>query len=212
MEIEASYIKEVSKVSKTNIVSGYSQTEEKIIVDYSDYNSSEIRNIPYDEAKENYVQIKEQIKLLREGDLTRDERTDLMVTDMQLARLDLNNNDNFNKATYETMRNMDNPINSLWFLSELGTNLQDYYYGKDITASFQSTDAYTSNHTDKELNEVQLSNINVDDFIDKMLATFTDDYASAKSGTIKEQYKGIVDGYSSFKENYDKAVTEPYYA
>jgi len=34
MEIEASYIKEVSKVSKTNTVSGYSQTEEKSQIDY----------------------------------------------------------------------------------------------------------------------------------------------------------------------------------
>ena len=58
MEIEASYIKEVSKVSKTNTVSGYSQTEEKSQIDYSNYSPSEIRDISYDEAKENYEEIK----------------------------------------------------------------------------------------------------------------------------------------------------------
>jgi len=209
MEIEANYIKEVSKVSKTNAVSGYNQTEEKTQIDYSNYSASEIRDIPYDEAKENYEQIKERVDDLGKEKLSISESKELMKTYFQLNGVNQSDNDILNETMYETMGDIEDPIR---FSLELQTNLQDYYYGKETTASFQSTDAYTSNHTDKELNEVQLSNINIDDFIDKMLETFTEDYASAKSASMKEQYKDIVDGYSSFKENYDKAVTEPYYA
>jgi len=212
MEIEANYIKEVSKVSKTNVVSGYSQTEEKSQIDYSNYSPSEIRDISYDEAKENYEQIKERVDDLGKEDLSESEKNELFGVHFQLGKVNQSNNEKLNEATYETMRNLENPNDVSVFSLKLQTNLQDYYYGKDTTASFQINGTDGSNHVHKELNSTQLSNINVDDFIDKMLATFTDDYASAKSGTIKEQYKGIVDGYSSFKENYDKAVTEPYYA
>jgi len=212
MEIEANYIKEVSKVSKTNVVSGYSQTAEKSQTDYSNYTPSEIRDISYDEAKENYEQIKERVDDLGKEDLSESEKNELFGVHFQLGKVNQSNNEKLNEATYETMRNLENPNDVSVFSLKLQTNLQDYYYGKDTTASFQINGTDGSNHVHKELNSTQLSNINVDDFIDKMLATFTDDYASAKSGTIKEQYKGIVDGYSSFKENYDKAVTEPYYA
>ena len=51
MEIESNYTNKVSKLSKTNVVSVYSETEEKSVVDYSNYSASEIRDIPYAEAK-----------------------------------------------------------------------------------------------------------------------------------------------------------------
>jgi len=212
MEIEANYIKEVSKVSKTNAVFAYSQTEEKSQIDYSNYSPSEIRDISYDEAKENYEQIKERVDDLGKEDLSESEKNELFGVHFQLGKVNQSNNEKLNEATYETMRNLENPNDVSVFSLKLQTNLEDYYYGKETTASFQINGTDGLNHVHKELNSTQLSNINVDDFIDKMLATFTDDYASAKSGTIKEQYKGIVDEYSSFKENYDKAVTEPYYA
>jgi len=212
MEVEASYIEEVSKVSKINAVSGYNQTEEKTQIDYSNYSPSEIRDIPYDEAKENYERIKERVELLDKENLSESENNELSGVHFQLGKVNFSNNDKLNEATYETMRNLEDPLEVSVFALEVQINLQDYYYGKDITSSFQINGTDGSNHIHKELNSTQLSNINVDDFIDKMLETFTEDYNSVKSGTVKEQYKNIVDGYSSFKENYDKAVTEPYYA
>jgi len=212
MEIEASYIKEVSKVSKTNIVSGYSQTEEKTPIDYSNYSVSEIRDISYSEAKENYDQIEDRLHDLSKNNISEYENGQGGAAFFQLHAVNYSNNEKLNEAKYETMRNMEEEADVIHFSIELQTNLEDYYYGKETTASFQINGTDGSNHAHKELNSTQLSNINMDDFIDKMLETFIEDYNSAKSGTIKEQYKGIVDGYSSFKENYDKAVTEPYYA
>jgi len=212
MEVEASYIKEISKLSKTNAVSGYSQTEEKTQVDYSNYSASEIRDIPYDEAKENYDQIEDRLNDLSKNNISEYENGQHGSACFQLHAVNYSNNEKLNEAKYEAMRNMEEEADVIHFSIELQTNLQDYYYGKETTASFQINGTDGSNHVGTNLNEVQLSNINIDDFIDKMLETFTEDYNSVKSGTIKEQYKSIVDGYSSFKENYDKAVTEPYYA
>ena len=208
MEIGTSYIKEVSQVNKSNAVSAYPETEEKTTVDYSNYSISEILDIPYEEAKENYEQVMEKVADLQEKFAGSDELSKSMF---QFAKVNFSDNDKLNEALYETMRSFDNPIDAVLFEFEMTINMKDYYYEKETTASFQMNED-GSNHAHKELNSTQLSNINMDDFIDKMLATFTEDYASAKSGTIKEQYKGIVDGYRSFKENYDKAVTEPYYA
>ena len=207
MEIESNYINQVAQANKTNVVSPYGETKEEI--DYSEYNISEIRDIPYAEAKENYDQIKERITKLSEEDLSKAESIEHVNAYMQLSTVNYSDNENMNETVYETMAIVESPA---LFSFELQTNLEDYYYGKDTTASFRIDGTDGSNHANKELNKTQLSNINMDDFINKMLETFTNDYNTAKDPTLKEQYKSIVDGYNLFKESYDQAVTEPYYA
>jgi len=207
MEIENNYINQVAQANKTNVVSPYGETKEEI--DYSEYTISEIRDIPYAEAKENYDQIMERVTNLDKQGVDDEES---FVAIMQLAKINLSDNNKLNEVLYETMRLTDDPKDAMFLDYEIQVNLQDYYYGKDITASFVISDSNDSGHAHKELNRTQLSNINMDDFINKMLETFTNDYNTAKDPTLKEQYKSIVDGYNLFKESYDQAVTEPYYA
>ena len=188
MEIENNSINQVAQTSKTNVVSPYGETKEEI--DYSEYTISEIRDIPYAEAKENYDQIMERATNLEKQGV--DEES--FIATMQLEKINYSDNNKLNEVLYETMRLTDDPKDALLLDSEIQVNLQDYYYGKDITASFVISDSNDSGHAHKELNRTQLSNINVDDFINKMLEAFTNDYNNTKGGAIKEQYKNIVDG------------------
>lgn len=211
MEISTNYIKEVSKVNKSNAISAYNQTEEKRI-DYSTYIAKEIRDIPYSEAKENYEQIKERISVLIKDNVSESKMTEGVGASFQLTKVNHSSNDKLNEAMYNTMQNFTDTARIVKFDYELQTNLEDFYHRKDTTASFQINGTDGSNHANKNLTREQLSSINLDDFISKMLKTFTEDYSNAKSQSAKEQYKELVDGYSKFKENYEKAVTEPYYA
>lgn len=194
---------EVKSVKNT----AYSQQTSK--VDYSNYTPSQIKEIPYEEAKANYDEISKRLADLGNQVLSFDESNKHIDASTQLRRVKLSDNDKLNKAVYETLRAIKDPIESITVSSEIQTNLQDYYYGKDVNASFVVSN--NPIHTDKNLTTAQLNSINVEDFTSKMISAFSEDYANAPLN-IKEQYKQIVDGYSLFQKNYNQAVKEPYYA
>jgi hypothetical protein len=198
-----SAISEVQDVKNT----AYCQQTSKI--DYSNYTPAQIKEIPYEEAKANYDEINQRINDLGMKVFSFDEGNVYSDVCTQLRRVKLSDNDKLNKAVYETMRNIKDPIKSMLLSDEIQTNLQDYYYGKKTYASFVASN--NDIHTDKNLTKSQLTSINVEDFLSKMIGTFSKEYADT-SGVIKQQYKDIVDGYSLFKKNYTQAVREPYYA
>ena len=107
------------------------------------------------------------------------------------------------------MRAIKDPLKSSEIDSEIQTNLKDYYYGKDVNASFVVSN--NPIHTDKNLTTSQINSINIEDFLSKMVSAFSENYENAPI-VVKEQYKQIVDGYSLFQKNYNQAVREPYYA
>ena len=194
---------EVKSVKNT----AYSQQTSKI--DYSNYTPSQIKEIPYEEAKANYDEISKRLADLGNQVLSFDESNKHIDASIQLTRVKLSDNDKLNKAVYETLRAIKDPLKSSEVDSEIQTNMQDYYYGKKTYASFVvSNDPI---HTDKNLTTAQLNSINVEDFTSKMISAFSEDYENAPLN-IKEQYKQIVDGYSLFQKNYNQAVREPYYA
>ena len=202
----------VNSVSSTSEVknvknTAYSQQTSKI--DYSNYTPSQIKEIPYEEAKANYDAINQRITDLGNQVLSFDESNKHIDNMLQLSKVKLSDNDKLNKAVYETMRAIKDPLESMVVGDEINANLKDYYYGKDVNASFVVSN--NPIHTDKNLTKSQLNSINVEDFLSKMIGTFSKEYADT-SGVIKQQYKDIVDGYSLFQKNYTQAVREPYYA
>ena len=202
-----SYLSAISEVQSVKNTA-YSQQTSK--VDYSNYTPSQIKEIPYEEAKANYDAINQRINDLGmkvfsfdEGNVYRDACT-------QLCSVKLSDNDKINKAVYETMRAIKDSFESVMMGDEINANLKDYYYGKDVNASF----VVSSNndiHAHENLTTSQINSINVEDFLSKMVSAFSEDYENAPLN-IKEQYKQIVDGYSLFQKNYNQAVREPYYA
>ena len=199
----------INSISSTSEVKNTAYSQQTSKVDYSNYTPSQIKEIPYEEAKANYDEISKRIADLGNQVLSFDESNKHIDASTQLRRVKLSDNDKLNKAVYETLRAIKDPIESITVSSEIQTNLQDYYYGKDVNASFVvSNDPI---HTDKNLTTAQLNSINVEDFTSKMISAFSEDYENAPLN-IKEQYKQIVDGYSLFQKNYNQAVREPYYA
>ena len=192
-----SYLTAISEVQSVKNTA-YSQQTSK--VDYSNYTPSQIKEIPYEEAKANYDAINQRINDLGMKVFSFDEGNVYSDACTQLCSVKLSDNDKLNKAVYETLRAIKDPIESMTVSSEIHTNLQDYYYGKPINASFVVSN--NPIHTDKNLTKSELNSINVEDFLSKMISAFSEDYANT-SGVVKQQYKEIVDGYSLFQKNYN---------
>jgi len=202
-------VNSVNSTSEVKSVKNTAYSQQTSKVDYSNYTPSQIKEIPYEEAKANYDEISKRIADLGKQVLSFDESNKHIDASTQLRRVKLSDNDKLNKAVYETLRAIKDPIESITVSSEIQTNLQDYYYGKDVNASFVVSN--NPIHTDKNLTTSQINSINVEDFLSKMVSAFSEDYENAPLN-IKEQYKQIVDGYSLFQKNYNQAVREPYYA
>ncbi len=202
-------VNSISSTSEVKSVKNTAYSQQTSKVDYSNYTPSQIKEIPYEEAKANYDEISKRIADLGNQVLSFDEENKYIDASIQLTRVKLSDNDKLNKAVYETLRAIKDPLKSSEVDSEIQTNMQDYYYGKDVNASFVVSN--NPIHTDKNLTTSQINSINVEDFLSKMVSAFSEDYENAPLN-IKEQYKQIVDGYSLFQKNYNQAVREPYYA
>ena len=202
-------VNSVNSTSEVKSVKNTAYSQQTSKVDYSNYTPSQIKEIPYEEAKANYDEISKRINDIDDQKLSFDESNMKSNVFFQLSKVKLSDNDKLNKAVYETLRAIKDPLKSVVVSSEIQTNMQDYYYGKKTYASFVvSNDPI---HTDKNLTTAQINSINVEDFLSKMVSSFSEDYENAPLN-IKEQYKQIVDGYSLFQKNYNQAVREPYYA
>lgn len=202
-----SYLNAINEVQSVKN-SAYSQSTPKI--DYSNYTPAQIKEIPYEEAKANYDAINQRINDLGMIVFSFDEGMLYSDACTQLCSVKLSDNDKLNKAVYETLRAIKDPVESITVSDEIHTNLQDYYYGKPINASFVVYSDYDI-HAHENLTKAQLNSINVEDFLSKMVSAFTEDYRNAPI-SVKNQYKQIVDGYNLFQQNYNQTKKEPYYA
>ncbi|MCT7610237.1 hypothetical protein N5U14_05220 [Aliarcobacter butzleri] len=184
--------------------------------DYSSYNTfAELKNIPYEEAKANYDSIMKRANELKDKNESKgiEEGTKGLGSRAmfeQLDKVNISNNETLNKALYETLRGIKDPLDSHVMNSELQSNLENYYHGYTTKASFQ-IDEETYGKEIPNLTRTQLSSINVEDFLSKMTSTFTKDYEEASS-YVKNQYKAIIDGYSLFQQSYNQSKKEPFYA
>ena len=199
-------VSSIIQVKETKSINTSSNIE-KTQKDYSGYTTfKELKDIPYEEAKENYEAIEKRALELRAKHRSEgiEEGTKGLASRAMLEQLDkvnISNNDELNKALYETLRGIKDPLDSFVMNSELQFNLENYYHGNETRASFvYDPKTYGKNY---ELTKEQLSSINADDFFSKMLNTFTKDYEAAPR-EAKEQYKKIVDGYSIFSQVYNK--------
>lgn len=201
-----SYLNVINEVQSVKN-SAYSQSTPKI--DYSNYTPAQIKEIPYEEAKANYDAINQRINDLGMKVFSFDEGMVYSDACTQLCSIKLSNNDKLNKAVYETLRAIKDPIESITVSDEIQTNLQDYYYGKPVNASFVVSN--NDIHAHENLTKAQINSINIEDFLSKMVGAFTEDYVNAPI-SVKNQYKQIIDGYNLFQQNYNQTKKEPYYA
>ena len=175
--MDIGFVSSVSSTSEVKSVKNPAYSQQTSKVDYSNYTPSQIKEIPYEEAKANYDEISKRLADLGNQVLSFDESNKHINASAQLSKVKLSDNDKLNKAVYETMRAIKDPLKSDVVSSEIQTNMQDYYYGKKTYASFVvSNDPI---HTDKNLTTAQINSINVEDFLSKMVSSFSEDYENA---------------------------------
>ncbi len=207
MEIGTNYSNSISSTSRVNKVVDYEKASD---ISYNDYSLSELRNIPYEEAKLNLESIRKRISELNET-TTGEERDNYVATISQFAAVTMSDNNPANKAIYDLKQNMKNPLDTIDFDFDLQINMQDYYYGKDMHASFIKGNGTEELHVNKPLTKAQINSIDFNDFVSKMLKTFTEDIEKAPQ-SAKEQYQRLINTYNNLEINYKQAVREPYYA
>jgi hypothetical protein len=200
----------LSAISEVQSVKNTTYSQETTKIDYSNYTPAQMKEIPYEEAKANYDAINQRINDLGMKVFSFDEGMVYSDVCTQLCSVKLSDNDKLNKAVYETLRAIKDPVESITVSSEIHTNLQDYYYGKPINASFVVS-SNSDIHAHENLTKSQLNGINVEDFLSKMVGAFSEDYANAPL-FVKEQYRQIVDGCNLFQQNYNQTKKESYYA
>ena len=181
-------------------------------IDYSNLNLNDIKALSYKEVKANYDEIETSVykifNTLDTNEKEAKEAIDYLDTLSIAGKSPFSNNETVNKTFFDTATQITNSIDRMIFLSEVEQNLTDYASGKKVEASFMVGDNI---HVTEALTKQQRNNINFDDFISKMLSNFGNDVATS-GGSVKQQYQGIVDGYSLLKQNYDLQKSEPIYA
>ncbi|MCG3669706.1 hypothetical protein L5F33_05515 [Aliarcobacter butzleri] len=205
----------IYQTQQTNSVNAnpYKEETQK---DYSSYNTfKELRDIPYEEAKANYNSIMKRIEELEAKELAENtfEGTKGMAstsTRIQVGTAIYSDNDKLNKALYETTQAIKDDVEAFVTTSEIYENMRNYYHGYDTKASFV-IDEKTYGKEIPDLTRAQINSINVEDFLSKMINTFTKDYEEAPN-YVKNQYKAIIDGYSLFQQSYNQSKKEPFYA
>ena len=180
-------------------------------VDYSHYSMNDLIKIPYEEAKANNEQIKERKEELIQNGLSEEGRKESAKLFVQTAAINYSSNDTFNKSFYETLQNSDKPEDAVIMSFEIKTNLSDYYYGKNVNASFVVSNDEI--HSNKDLTKAQINSIDFSDFVSTMLTSFKEDLnnASKAQDSVKEQYQLFINSYSSFQDRYENYMKEPYY-
>ena len=134
-------VSSIIQVKETKSINSSSNIE-KTQKDYSGYTTfKELKDIPYEEAKENYEAIEK--RALELDDKHRSEGIEEGTAGLasramfeQLHKVNISNNDELNKALYETLRGIKDPLDSFVMNSELQFNLENYYHGNETRASF----------------------------------------------------------------------------
>ena len=207
--MEIGLVNNVTSTSEVKSVknTAYTQDSQKK-VDYCNYSITDLRKIPYEEAKSNYDAIMNRSLELDTGDSSAKELAGLSA---QLASTKFSDNESINKSLYGTMQNIPDGGAAMGTFLEMNQNLRDYAYGKDLKASFEvSNDAI---HTDKGLTRSQINSIDFSDFISKMVSGFSSQLSDASKAQdeVKKQYQNIVDSYSTLQKSYESEVRKPYY-
>jgi len=191
------------------INSSQSSTNSDKITDYTSMSLDKLRALSYEETKAHIDEIKLNIQNQNTNELSKDMSLELSSYEMTtLKSIDYTKNETFNKTLFNTLKEIKEPIQQLFFEDEVQRNLADYASGKKVQASFMVGDNV---HVTEPLTKQQMNRINFDDFLSQMLSNFGNDVATS-GGSVKQQYQGIVDGYSLLKQNYDFQKSEPIYA
>jgi len=178
-------------------------TQQQNSINLESLSFDEIKSIiPTEEKYPNFLEFKEEMLKLDKGS----EYTAYIMSS------NFTNNKNLNSAMYETLKN-DTKAGQVLFMHEIEQNMADEYNNIDIEASFiMPTNQNEHIHSNNFLTQKEKKTIDFDNFISKMLTTFTEDLNEAKGGTLKQQYQNIVDRYSTLQRNYDQEKSEPIYA
>lgn len=182
---------------------------------YNKLSIDEMQKIPFEEFKNNLEEIQTRYQTIQEEEWANmtDKKVDIIRSlsvlndKISLASNFITDNKTFNKATFEAINNIQ-PDKQCCFLDEVLHNMADYAGGKSVQASFMVGDNV---HVTEPLTKQQMNRINFDDFLSTMISNFGNDVATS-GGSVKQQYQGIVDGYSLLKQNYDFQKSEPIYA
>lgn len=94
--MDIGFVNSISSTSEVKSVKNTAYSQQTSKVDYSNYTPSQIKEIPYEEAKANYDEISKRIADLGNQVLSFDEGNKYIDASIQLTRVKLSDNDKLN--------------------------------------------------------------------------------------------------------------------
>ncbi|RXJ87850.1 hypothetical protein [Arcobacter sp. CECT 8985] len=194
---------------------GY-KSEEKIPneTDYSSYTIKELRQLPFEEVKQNYDEILKVVKdAFKNGnDLSEEEKRDLLALKVQLDAVHYTDNDDINLAYYNRLKSLDDPKVLVWSNSEIIKKMDDLQKGyidsliiNNSTFSSNEINAKQKEEDKKEdtkikEHEKEKSQVDLDSLINNVSRM-----AFKVSNTSENTYnKELIESYSKFITQYNE--------
>lgn len=164
------------------------------------FDESELRNLSYEEAKALRVKLEESGHL-QATDANGNQLATFGSSLLQVTNL--TNDDSFNKAMFETMKNSEEPG---LMLMELKHNME-YSQGKRAHPwPTLSLDEVQGNMT--QLTPEEFRNIDVKKFLDEIIKTYEELLLNLPHYLDKNETEETLNGYKELKEKYQKELDE----
>ncbi|RXJ95668.1 hypothetical protein CRV00_04290 [Malaciobacter molluscorum] len=192
------------------------KSEEKIPneTDYSSYTIKELRQLPFEEVKQNYDEILKVVKdAFKNGsDLSEEDKRDLLALKAQLDAVNYTDNDDINQAYYNRLKGIDDPKVLVWSNSEIIKKMDDLQKG-NIDSLIINNSTFSSNEinakqkeedkkedTKIKEHEKEKSQVDLDSLINNVSRM-----AFKVSNTSENTYnKELIESYSKFITQYNE--------
>ncbi len=192
--------------------------KEKTIADYSSYTMEQLRQISFDEAKENYDEL---IKILKNdlentNNLNKKDLDNLLAFKAQLEKVNYTDNDKLNETIYKKLQDIVDPKVAVWsnlVITENIQNLQDGEISSFVLAgiAFSEEDITKINSTSEEAekikekkaqeNTAQTGTEHVN--LDYIINTVSIAVSNTQSTQNRPYSKEYIEAYSNFISQYN---------
>jgi hypothetical protein len=196
----------VEFLDRRNGFSSLSPTDEKIFRDILSDNK-----LTKEEANSlSYEQVEEITTLLLPSGLSREEIDSMPIVQqgVDLFSTRATGNKQFNEAFYNTLKEIDSPMDANKLKGEVYNNLGQLYLEKELQATFQYGGSYLANPWEFENTQADYGK-----FIKDVINHHEEIIANPKVDSIaKKQFQEIVDLYKILEKNYNAVISKAKYA
>ncbi|QKF80612.1 hypothetical protein [Halarcobacter ebronensis] len=206
---------EIKETESTNEVK--TESEEDIKPDYSTYTAAQLRQITFDEAKENLDELKKILEdnLKNVSKLNKEDTDNLLAFKAQLDKVDYLKDDTLNEAIYNKLQTISDPKVAVWSDLAITENIENLQNGNLDSLIINglliyASDLQTKEDTDEKENknenasntqqQKETTPLNLDSIIN-IVSNAAKNASQNSQDTYKQE---VIEAYSNFISQYSE--------